>query len=189
VDCDPSDVAEIAAAKPIAIDMVRKAIRVIGAPTTPAVSALLTKYFNDSSVSTQLHALIGYRALLSGITSSFTVECEKRSSFMYSHFCGGAYAYVRVHPWTHVHLCEAAFGRSATDLAETIVHESSHKFDSTDDEAYCWGGCPTSLGRWDAYDNADSFSKFAWEAYTTLPRRRSIALPRTSCLGTQGPAR
>lgn len=66
-------------------------------------------------------------------------------------------------------ICGLAFGFSATDLAETIVHVSSHMFDSTDDEEYCWGGCPASLGRWDAYDNADSFSKFAWEVWTTLP--------------------
>jgi hypothetical protein len=58
---------------------------------------------------------------------------------------------------------------SVNDLAETIIHVRSHKFDNTDDEAYCWAGCPASLDRWDAYDNADSFPKFAWDACTTLP--------------------
>ena len=88
---------------------------------------------------------------------------------MHGYFCNRVYAYVRAHPWAHVHICPCAFGRSTTDLAETIVHESSHKFSNTDDEAYCWGGCPSSLDRWDAYDNADSYSKFAWEVYMTTP--------------------
>ena len=59
-------------------------------------------------------------------------------------------------------------GRSPELLARTIVHESSHKFDGTDDEEYCYTGC-NSIDRWDAYDNADSYARFAWEAYTTLP--------------------
>lgn len=170
VDCTASNTSEIAPAIPIARDMVRKAIRVLGGPANPAVDALLQKYFNDHSASTYLHTLVGYRALLGGISGSFTIECEQPGSLLYSHFCRGTYAYVKLYPGTHVHICGLAFGRSATDLAETIVHESSHKFDGTDDEAYCWrGSCPPSLGRWDAYDNADSFSKFAWEAWTTIP--------------------
>jgi outer membrane protein OmpA-like peptidoglycan-associated protein len=167
-DCNANDISEISRAHPIAIDMVKKAIRVLSTAPTPAVTALLQKYFNDSGVSTQLHVLEGLQSLRSGITGTFTIECEKKGSFLYDHYCKGVYAYVYT-AFSDVHLCEDAFGRSDVDLAETIVHESSHKFDNTDDEAYCWGGCPSTLDRWAAYDNADSFSKFAWEVYTTLP--------------------
>lgn len=167
-DCNANDISEISRAHPIANDMVKKAIRVLNTAPTPAVTALLQKFFNDSGVSTQLHVLEGLQSLRSGITGTFTIECEKKGSFLYDHYCKGVYAYV-YQAFSDVHLCEDAFGRSDVDLAETIVHEFSHKFDNTDDEAYCWGGCPSTLDRWAAYDNADSFSKFAWEVYTTLP--------------------
>jgi outer membrane protein OmpA-like peptidoglycan-associated protein len=166
-DCTASNNSEIAFALPIARNMVSHAIDVLGRPSSTAVDDMLDKYFNDHSASTYLHVLSGYRNL-SSIAGSFTIECEQPGSFMYDHFCGGIYAYV----WSHganVHLCGAAFGRSAVDLAETIVHESSHKFDNTDDKAYCWGGCPATLSRWSAYDNADSFSKFAWDASLNIP--------------------
>lgn len=169
VDCNTAKISQISSALPIAIAMVNKAISVLGTTITTEVSALMIKYFRDSNVSTQLHALEGYNSLLNGITSSFNLECEEPGSFLFDFVCGGTYAYVWGVPWTNVHLCPGAFGRSATDLAETITHESSHKFSGTDDKAYCWGGCPSSLSRWDAYDNADSYSKFAWEVYTTLP--------------------
>lgn len=123
------------------------------------MTALLRKYFVDAGPSTQLHALIGYRNLKSGIDGDFTFECESS--------CDNAYAYV--YPvWSDVHICPQGFGRTTNELARTIVHESSHKFDSTDDEEYCYTGCK-SIDRWDAYDNADSYARFAWEAYTTLP--------------------
>lgn len=169
VDCTPANISEIAIAMPLARAMVRHAIDLLGRPSTSAVTALLDKYFNDHSASTYLHALVGYRNLLSGISGSFTVECEQPGSFMYDYFCGGTLAYVRtLVPGPNVHLCGSAFGRSDTALAETIAHESSHKFDNTGDKAYCWGGCPASLDRWAAYNNADSFSKFARDSYLTI---------------------
>jgi hypothetical protein len=168
-DCTAGNNSEIAFALPIARNMVSHAIDVLGRSPSSAVDDMLNKYFNDHSVSTYLHALIGYRSLAS-IAGSFTIECEQPGSLLYDHFCGGTLAYVRdLVPGANVHLCGSAFGRSAVALAETIVHESSHKFDHTDDEAYCWGGCPATLSRWSAYDNADSFSKFAWDAYLNIP--------------------
>jgi len=167
-DCTTGNNSEIAFALPIARDMVSHATDVLNHPSS-SVDALLDKYFNDHSTSTYMHALAGFRNLAS-ISGSFTIECEQPGSFMYNHFCGGSYAYVRdLVPGAHVHLCGSAFGRSANSLAETIVHESSHKFDNTGDHEYCWSGCPSTLSRWSAYDNADSFSKFARDAYLTIP--------------------
>ena len=66
-----------------------------------------------------------------------------------------------------VHLCEPAFGRGDIELATTLVHEFSHLFGHTDDKRYCWNNCST-LDPKDAYDNADSYSAFAKEAYLSL---------------------
>jgi hypothetical protein len=157
-DCSESQTDDLRAALPVARAMVNKAIRVLGQARTPEVDALMRKYFIEASTSTQLHALIGYTALKRGIDGAFTFECEDS--------CDNAYAYVYA-IWSDVHMCPQAFGRSTNELARTIVHESSHKFDDTDDEEYCYTGCH-SIDRWDAYDNADSYARFAWEAYTTL---------------------
>jgi hypothetical protein len=170
LDCTASDIAQIARARPIAAAMVRKALREVGSPSSLTTSTLLMKYFTDDSPSTKLHVLIGLTSLNAGIGTNFTIECEKIGSFMYDWFCGGTLAYVR--PFAigpNVHLCESAFTRSDNDLAEILVHEASHKFSRTDDEAYCWSGCPASLSRWAAYDNADSYSKFARDVYLLVP--------------------
>jgi len=167
-DCPPSSQAEIAASKPIAIAMAEKALVLLGS-ATPAADRLLMKYFNDSSTSTYMHVLAGFRATLSGLRSSVTIECERKGSWFYDHFCASSstsvtLAYVRPVGF-NVHLCEAAFGRGDLDLGRTLLHEFSHMFDRTDDEEYCPGGCSPSLDRWDAYDNADSYAGFASEAY------------------------
>jgi outer membrane protein OmpA-like peptidoglycan-associated protein len=167
-DCPPSSKSEIAAAKPIAVAMAEKALVVLGS-STPTTDRLLRKYFNDSSVSTYMHVRSGFLSTLSGLRTSVTIECERKGSWFYDHFCASSStsvttAYVRPLGF-RVHLCEAAFGSGDLDLARTLVHEFSHMFDSTDDEEYCWSGCSSSLDRWDAYDNADSYAGFAADAY------------------------
>jgi hypothetical protein len=92
---------------------------------------------------------------------------------MYDYFCGCDYAYVRPFvPWANIHLCGAAFGRSVNELAETIVHESKSPVRRHRRRGVLLpvsSGCSPSLSRTDAFDNADSFSKFALEAFTTIP--------------------
>ncbi len=173
VDCSIAKQRQIAHAHPLAVAMVGKALNVLGGPRTPAVVALLKKYFNDASTSTYLHVIAGFRRTLSGLRSSVKIECENSGSLLYDKFCSSSrtdatIAYVRSIVGFRIHLCEAAFGRSDRYLAETLVHEFSHMFDFTDDEEYCARGCSASLSRWDAYDNADSYSGFAAEAYLTL---------------------
>lgn len=167
-DCPPSSQREIDAAKPIAIAMAEKALAVLGS-ATPATDGLLKKYFNDSSATTYLHVLSGFRATLSGLRTSVTIACEHKGSWFYDTFCSSSPTSVTVaYVWPlgfRVHLCEPAFGSGDLDLARTLVHEFSHLFDRTDDEEYCPGGCSSSLDRWDAYDNADSYAGFASEAY------------------------
>jgi hypothetical protein len=164
---------EIAHAHPIAADMAKKALAVLGRSPTTDIERLLKRYFNDASTSTYLHVTAGFRRILSGLGSSVKIECEHTGSLFYDHFCRSSpttvtTAYVRPIFGFRVHMCEAGFGGGDLALARTLVHEFSHMFDFTGDEEYCPGGCSASLSRWDAYDNADSFAGFASDAYLTL---------------------
>jgi hypothetical protein len=171
-DCNDKQDKELAAAQPIAVDMVRKALLALRDQQNPTVKALLRKYFNDDSATTFAHAHDGLLTTLQGLTSGIKLECETKGSFMYDHFCPESStevttAYVRRHVGFRVHLCEAAFGRSDLNLAATLVHECSHLFDNTKDKLYCWKDC-SKLDPEDAYDNADSYAGFVREAYTAL---------------------
>lgn len=169
-DCSKAQQAEVASALPLAKAMVDKALDKMRGPKTPALRAMLRKYFNDDSVSTDLKVIAGLKRLKSGLSTSITYECENPGSVMYNYFCDGRTAYTRVWVAMNIHLCAAAFGRSNSALAETLIHENSHMFDFTDDEEYCslTSGCSSGLSRWDAYDNADSFSTFAQDVYLNL---------------------
>jgi outer membrane protein OmpA-like peptidoglycan-associated protein len=172
-DCSASQRQKIAAAKPIAEDMVRTARYALKSnPGDPDVKRLLRKYFNDDSARTAAKVNDGMLETLKGLLAgSVTFECESKSDFLYDQFCttGNSVttAYVFAHVGMNVHFCEAAFDPSETDLslAETIVHEFSHSFDFTDDEEYCEGGCSPGLSTSDALDNADSYAQFAAELY------------------------
>jgi Lysine-specific metallo-endopeptidase len=165
VDCHQSEQNDIAVAYPMAIDMVNKALEVMTSDTTDR-KALLEKWFNDSSVSTVLHVRAGFLRPKQGITSSFNFECEHKGEWFYDHYCDKTNGYVIKYFGIRVHLCEDMFGRAAPQMAKTIVHECSHKFDFTDDEENCpYTGCSKSLNRWDAIDNAYSYGWFAFDAY------------------------
>jgi hypothetical protein len=165
VDCEEGQSDELAEAFPIAVQMVDNAIRSLpGADSTdPVVKALLRKYFNDDGVSTHTHVRAGFLRIQRGLKTDFTFECEQ-DGWM----CDGTtYAYVWPVVGWRVHMCKYAFGKGAVDLASTIVHETSHKFDFTGDKAGCTGGC-SGLDRWAAYDNADSYAEFAKDVFRTV---------------------
>ena len=131
--------------------------------TDPVVKALLRKYFNDDGVSTHTHVRAGFLRIQRGLKTDFTFECEQDGLM-----CDGdTYAYVVPVVGWRVHMCKYAFGKGAVDLASTVVHESSHKFDFTGDKEGCTGGC-SGLDRWAAYDNADSYAEFAKEVFRTV---------------------
>jgi hypothetical protein len=167
--CTASNISEINAAVPLSKKMLDKARSYIVGPNNKDVDALLQRYFNDSGAGTYLHMLQGLDAMIAGFAGGFSVECDQPGSLLYDWHCpADTNAWTR-HVLGDVHLCVRAFGRSNAALAETLVHESSHKFDGTADEVYCEGGCPSELSPSDAWNNADSYSKFAWELYFSLP--------------------
>jgi hypothetical protein len=172
VDCNNDQKKELAAAHPIAIAMVERAMAVFPERhRRPEIRDLLKKYFNDPDGNWRIYA--GLKAILGGLKTSTKLECESKGDVAYNFFCPSSstkvsIAYVRTLAGFRVHLCEAAFGRSDLDLADTLVHEYSHLYDHTNiiqKETYCWQGGCDKLSRWDAYDNADSFSSFAAEVF------------------------
>jgi outer membrane protein OmpA-like peptidoglycan-associated protein len=168
VACNDSEADQLARAHPIAIAMVDKAIAEIPGvgSTSPQAEAVMRKYFKDAGSSTHMHVRAGFLRIREGLKTDFKYECEddcdKRTV-----------AYVVPIVGMRVHMCKGAFGTGIFDLASTIIHECSHIFDRTNlsdiaGEPYCTGGCPASMDRWDAIDNADSYAEFAEEVYTRL---------------------
>jgi hypothetical protein len=175
VDCSDNQVRELAAAHPIAVAMVVKAMEVFRERRRrPEVRELLAKYFNDPAGNWRIYS--GFKNILYGLKSSVKLECENKGTTLYDFFCPANAEKARVgYVFTlvgfRVHLCEAAFGRGDLSLADTLVHEYSHLFDTTNlkqEETYCWQGGCDALSRWDAYNNADSYSSFAADAYIKL---------------------
>lgn len=169
-DCSDAQTEALSKSHAIAIRMVEKAIAAIpGADSTdPVVKALLRKYFMDDGVSTHTHARAGFLRIMRGLKDDFKFECEDPDAF---HFpllnCDGdTHAYVVPLSGFRIHMCPRAFGDD-NELAATIIHECAHMYDFSFGETYCEGGCPSSMDRWDAYSNADSYSEFAQEVFTT----------------------
>lgn len=160
-DCSDEQTEALSRSHAIAIRMVEKATASIpGADSTdPVVKALLRKYFRDDGVSTHMHVRSGFRGIMSGLKDDFKFECEDDCD-------SGDLAYVIPLIGFRVHVCKAAFGDD-DELAATIIHECAHMYDFSFGDTYCEGGCPTSMDRWDAYSNADSYSEFAQEVFTT----------------------
>ena len=63
--------------------------------------------------------------------------------------------------WTDIHLCPPWFQQAPGKRAGTLIHEMSHKYAGTDDEAYHHHAAYASLAPGDALDNADSYQWFA----------------------------
>jgi hypothetical protein len=173
VDCTDAQKKAVAQAQPIAKDMLQVALFRIRDQTDPEIKSLLRAYFGDDSKTTFEHVHDGLLATLSGLASDLTVECESKGSWFYDNFCKDGdvvtqgYTRSRVVA-LHIHLCEAVFSHSDIDIAETIVHESSHLYDGTADKGYCWengGGACATMGPANAYNNADSYSNFAKAAW------------------------
>lgn len=173
VDCSDTQKKAVAQAQPIAKDMLQVALFRLRDQTDPEIKSLLRAYFGDDSKSTFEHVHDGLLATLMGLSSDLTVECERKGSWFYDHFCKDGDVVTQGYTRNslvalHIHLCEAVFTHPDIDIAETIIHESSHLYDGTADKGYCWqggGGACATMGPANAYNNADSYSNFAKEAW------------------------
>lgn len=165
-DCSAAKITQLEAAHPLAKAMVDKALGKLDSPSAP-VLALMRKYFHDDGLRTRQELVRGLTNIKNrGLDTDVTLECDDDDEILTR--CGGS-----THGWAipllgwRVHLCDLAFKHSTTELASTLIHEMSHLVDGTwkVGELDCQGGCPSGTDRWDLYDNADSYARFAEEAH------------------------
>lgn len=133
--------------------MVTNALAALGSSAARTTSAL-TANFHSSTPATIATVRSHLTAILSGLSGDITFEVESD---------GDARAYVyRI--WSDIHLCPAWFADGDADnRARTVIHECSHKFKGTDDEAYHWQPAFATLSVSDALDNADSYAWFCMD--------------------------
>ena len=103
---------------------------------------------------TEAEGITAIKQTFTTIKNAFagTIPIEVESS-------GDAIAYV-YGLWTDIHLNPAWFNQRADKRAGTIIHEMSHKYAGTDDEAYHYQSTFATLEPKDAIDNADSYQWF-----------------------------
>jgi hypothetical protein len=164
-DCTEDDLkSDVWPADYIARQMTKKAIRVLSTDPIPSsVTPVISKYFMTSTP--RLAAILKvydkidaeYRA------NDYTYECEDDCS-------GTELGYVYGF-WSDIHLCMNHLRAWTNEcIARTMVHEMSHYYAGTDDNAYCksdcgFASCPSSLSADDALNNADSYACLAYELY------------------------
>jgi hypothetical protein len=185
-DCAEADLkAHIWPSDHIAREMVKKSIKALSAdPVDPGVRELLARYFM-----TRTPSLRGILKVFDKLDAEFrandyTYECEDvdendrcKSVPDSSRMAKAAHGYT----WggilgaltgSHIHLCmNTVRDKDNVCVASTIVHEMSHRYAGTDDNAYCNfcddADCPKELSAEDALENADSFSAFAYKLWPT----------------------
>jgi hypothetical protein len=148
----------------IARQMTKKAIRVMTAsPVDPSVTPLLSKYFMTATPSAAAILKVFDKIDVEYTANDYKYECEDDCSGQKLGYVYGI--------WTDIHLCMNHLRSFTNDcIARTMVHEMSHYYAGTDDNAYCksdcgFSSCPSSLSAADALENADSFACFAYELY------------------------
>ncbi|MCG8419231.1 MAG: M35 family metallo-endopeptidase [Proteobacteria bacterium] len=93
-----------------------------------------------------------YNKIKSAFSGTIPIEVEADDT--------SAVAYV-YRLWSDIHLCAPWFNQAADKRAGTIVHEMSHKYAGTDDNAYHHDAAYTTLDAKDAINNADSYQWLA----------------------------
>ncbi len=142
----------IAAAVTRARELLDNAIAKLGSPSDPRVSAALQANFHSTESKVVTEVLSKLQTIRAAFNGTIPIEVESE---------GDARAYVYV-IWSDIHLCPPWFADSDPDgRARTIIHECSHKYTGTDDEAYHWDTANyANLSVKDALDNADSYAWF-----------------------------
>jgi len=114
-----------------------------------------TAFLNANFHTTDADAISKIKGVYNKVKTAFSgtipVEVEADDS--------SAVAYVyRI--WSDIHLCAPWFGQAADKRAGTIVHEMTHKYAGTDDNAYHYQSTFPTLSVKDAVNNADSYQWF-----------------------------
>jgi hypothetical protein len=155
-----------AAAKP----MVDKAIRVLStSPGNPLLIPLYTRYFMTSTPNTGTMLSVFNRVKRAFDANNYTYNCVAQG-------CSYNGETTTIPLWGGVGSIDMCMpnlnGNAAACIARTIIHEFTHYYARTDDNAYCHSGCnpvgacPSSLTAAKALDNAGSYGGFAYELST-----------------------
>lgn len=151
-DENDAQAAMISAAVTRARALLDNAIGKLGNPADPAVSAALQNNFHSTEAKVATEVLGKLQRIRAAFNGTIPIEVESDGD-------DRAYVYVI---WSDIHLCPPWFADTDPDgRARTIIHESSHKYTGTDDEAYHWDTAKyAGLSVKDALDNADSYAWF-----------------------------
>ncbi len=181
-NCSPEQRRQLAIAFPAAKLMAEKARAAVFSPNKgPVINFLLQRYFGDDARAhlPEIHA--GFDKILNNWKDwDARFDCEKQTEAScprdVPHEVTIAYVTREGHvfsspsPYGAVHVCEAAFNTPGNmqELSASVLHELSHRLDSTHDKKYCGtdrlGQC-ASLSTEAAIDNADSYAQFAREIF------------------------
>jgi hypothetical protein len=151
-DENDAQAAMIAAAVTRARELLDNAIGRLGSPSDPRVAAALQANFHSTEARVVTEVTSKLQRIRSAFDGTIPIEVESEGT-------SRAYVYVI---WSDIHLCPPWFNDPDPDgRARTIIHECSHKYTGTDDEAYHWDTANyAGLSVKDALDNADSYAWF-----------------------------
>lgn len=145
----------VVAAVQRAKQMVAHALSQLGSATAPRVVSALNANFHTTDARAITNVRSYLTAIQSGLNGDIGFEVEEAD--------GTTRAYV-YRLWSDIHLLPAWFADGDADnRARTVIHECSHKFNGTDDEAYHWQASFATLDPKDALDNADSYAWFCMD--------------------------
>lgn len=130
------------------------AIGKLGSPSSPDVQRALQFNFHSTESQAITEVLSKLQRIRAAFDGTIPIEVEAERD-------GNTRAYV-YQIWSDIHLMPPWFADPDADArARTIIHECSHKYTGTDDEAYRWESAKyAGLSVKDALDNADSYAWF-----------------------------
>jgi hypothetical protein len=164
-DCTPDQIAALTPAVPNAAARAGAAASKLGdvATMTPATKTAFTTEFVRGGGTITQPMVDRAKSVLGATAAGLRSEpVDFRCDTADEPACDTALAYTfhqKLAPFISVHVCPDAFTRGTPDLENTILHEGTHKYGSTDDKAY--GGSRLGLSSEDALNNAASYEHFA----------------------------
>ncbi|MGH3658213.1 MAG: M35 family metallo-endopeptidase, partial [Micromonosporaceae bacterium] len=137
-DCEPADLTSVAAARAAALTELDATITAAAVRPLPVtVAQAMWRAFRTDTVTDADDVVAKLRAIRSGLPG-VTVECEGAHWL----FCPDASALGYTRPVSHlfghgsIHVCTPGWqGMTAEQQAETLIHEGSHRFNGTNDDA------------------------------------------------------